>query len=111
MAGPGSPITAHPRVSTTPTAIILQPTILCPLDCTYCYLPQRDLSQRMVPATAETIAAAIPPRWSARAPVGIVWHGSESLAIGRSRLVELLAPFEPLRAQGRIQHVCRRARR
>jgi uncharacterized protein len=109
MDEPGSPTAAHPRLATTPTAIIVQPTSLCPLACTYCYLPQRHLNQQMAPETAAAIAAAIPPRWSARAPVEIVWHGGEPLALGRTRLTALLEPFEPLRARGRIRHVVQTA--
>ncbi|MFD8500408.1 cyclophane-forming radical SAM peptide maturase AmcB [Amycolatopsis sp. NPDC059657] len=95
----------HQRLSGAPTAIILQPTSLCPLNCTYCYLPQRHLSQRMTPTIAAAIAANIPDDWSAQAPVEIVWHGGEPLAIGRERLIELLAPFEQLRTHGRVRHV------
>ncbi|MCU1685215.1 MAG: putative arylsulfatase regulatory protein [Amycolatopsis sp.] len=100
---------AHPLLAAAPSAIILQPTSLCPLNCTYCYLPQRHLNQQMTTDTAAAIAAAIPPHWSARGPVEIVWHGGEPLAVGRSRLTALMEPFEPLRADGRIRHVVQTA--
>lgn len=92
-------------LGSSPSAIIVQPTTFCPLRCTYCYLPKRHLNQRMTPAIARAIADHIPVEWSAQAPVEIVWHGGEPLAIGRARLAELLEPFEPLRDQGRIRHV------
>lgn len=109
MNEPASPTAAHLRLTATPAAVILQPTSLCPLRCTYCYLPQRHLNQQMAPETAAAIATAIPSRWAARAPVEIVWHGGEPLAIGQSRLTALLEPFEPLRTQGRIRHVVQTA--
>lgn len=87
-------LTSHPG------SIILQPTSLCPLACTYCYLPQRHLKQDMTPAVAAAVAAGIEPDWP---PVEIVWHGGEPLAVGPRRLSELLEPFEPLRRGGRVQ--------
>jgi uncharacterized protein len=83
-----------------PGTIVLQPTSLCPLACTYCYLPERDLKQEMSVSTAHSIA----PSWSSSGPIEIVWHGGEPLAIGRTKFTELLEPFEPLRLAGRIQH-------
>ncbi|MGW4215027.1 cyclophane-forming radical SAM peptide maturase AmcB [Lentzea sp. NPDC004789] len=84
-----------------PTKILLQPTSLCPLACTYCYLPERRLRQEMPPATARAIADAIPEHWR---PIEVVWHEGEPLAIGRERFAELLDPFERLRADGKVQH-------
>jgi uncharacterized protein len=43
-----------------PATLILQPTSLCPLACTYCYLPERHLNQEMSPATARAVASGIP---------------------------------------------------
>lgn len=81
--------------------IILQPTSLCPLACTYCYLPERHLKQNMTPAVAATVAAGIEPGASS---IEVVWHGGEPLATGRARFADLLEPFEPLRRAGRVQH-------
>ena len=55
--------TAHPQrawLAAEPAALILQPTSLCNLDCTYCYLPARKLKRDMSPAVAEAIASGIP---------------------------------------------------
>ncbi|HCT75898.1 MAG TPA: hypothetical protein DGT23_04765, partial [Micromonosporaceae bacterium] len=84
--------------------LILQPTSLCPLACTYCYLPERHLKQEMSPAIARAVAGAIPSSWPSTGVLEVVWHGGEPLAIGRTRLVEFLEPFEPLRIAGRVQH-------
>ena len=92
-------------LATKPTAIIMQPTTLCNLDCTYCYLPDRRSRQDMTVAVASAVASVIPESWSGRIKLEIVWHGGEPLVAGRDRLVELLEVFEPLRKAGRIQHV------
>jgi uncharacterized protein len=84
-----------------PDTIILQPTSLCPLACTYCYLPERHRKQDMTPAVTAAIAAGFEPDW---APVEVVWHGGEPLTVGPTRFVELLKPFESLRRAGRVQH-------
>ncbi|MGH3802006.1 MAG: radical SAM protein, partial [Pseudonocardiaceae bacterium] len=88
-------------LTSQPDTIILQPTSLCPLACTYCYLPERHFKQDMAPAVAAAVAAGIQPDW---APIEVVWHGGEPLAIGRARFAELLEQFEPLRQVGRVQH-------
>ena len=88
-------LTAQPRT------IVVQPTTLCPMDCTYCYLLERHLKQEMTPLVATAIAEGIEPSWQ---PVEVVWHGGEPLAVGVKRFVELLAPFESLRRAGRVRH-------
>ncbi|MBV9012744.1 MAG: hypothetical protein JO272_11970 [Pseudonocardiales bacterium] len=93
MLGAGHWLTSRPGT------IIVQPTSLCPLACTYCYLPQRHLKQDMSPSVAAAVAAGIEPDWPL---VEIAWHGGEPLAVGPQRLAALLEPFEPLRRAGRV---------
>lgn len=87
-----------------PNTMILQPTSLCPLACTYCYLPERDRRQEMTPGTAAAIASSIPAQWGKSRPLELVWHGGEPLAIGRAKFERLLEPFEELRAANLIVH-------
>lgn len=101
MTGVRSRLGVRHWLTTQPDTIILQPTSLCPLACTYCYLPERQLRQDMSPAVAAAVAAGIEPDWS---PIEVVWHGGEPLAVGRARFAELLEPFEPLRRASRVQH-------
>ncbi len=84
-----------------PDTIIMQPTTYCPLDCGYCYLLNRHLTQTMTVEVAAAVATGIDPAWE---PVEIVWHGGEPLAVGIDHFTELLAPFELLRRAGRVQH-------
>jgi uncharacterized protein len=74
------------------------------MDCTYCYLLERHLSHQMAPATAEAIASSIPPNWTSPGPLEVIWHGGEPLAVGSACFAQLLAPFEPLRRDGRVRH-------
>ncbi|MFF0270228.1 cyclophane-forming radical SAM peptide maturase AmcB [Kribbella sp. NPDC004536] len=88
-----------------PTTLVLEPTSLCNLDCTYCYLPARKLKRDMSPNVAQAIADGIPPGWPSSGTLEVVWHGGEPLATGVSAMRELLAPFEELRRADRITHV------
>lgn len=88
-----------------PSALILQPTSLCNLDCSYCYLPDRLRKRDMSVAVAEAIVAGIAAGWSTRKPLEIVWHGGEPLTIGTRALREIMAPFEPLRETGRVRYL------
>ncbi|MGH3710855.1 MAG: radical SAM protein [Pseudonocardiaceae bacterium] len=85
--------------------ITLQPTSLCNLDCTYCYLPGRKSKNEMPLPVARAIAAGISSDWVESAPLELVWHGGEPLAAGPILFEELLKHFAPLQNAGLIQHV------
>ncbi|WP_016905810.1 cyclophane-forming radical SAM peptide maturase AmcB [Streptomyces xiaopingdaonensis] len=82
---------------------VLQPTTLCPWDCDYCYLADREQRREMSPHVAEAVAASIRAQGS-RWPVRVVWHGGEPLSLPLSGFERLLSPFETLRSEGRVQH-------
>ncbi|GLK11133.1 radical SAM protein [Streptosporangium carneum] len=84
--------------------LVLQPTTLCNLDCVYCYLPFRRLSNEMSPEVAQAVADSAAELTDPSGPLDIVWHGGEPLALGLRKFGALLAPFEDLRQAGRIQH-------
>lgn len=80
-------------ISSVPSYVIMQPTTLCNLDCTYCYLPHRAADRRMQVEVAEAVAETV-NEWAGQAPrFSVVWHGGEPLATGPRRLGELMAPF------------------
>src|SRR5690242_1418708 len=82
------------EISSVPTYVVMQPTTLCNLDCTYCYLPFRALDGRMPVAVASAVAASV-NEWAADDHrFSVVWHGGEPLAAGRTALAELMAPFQ-----------------
>lgn len=80
-------------ISPIPGYVVLQPTTLCNLDCTYCYLPFRSRNDRMSPATAAAVAASVNDWAAGNDRFSVVWHGGEPLAAGRTALAELMAPF------------------
>jgi len=93
---PAAPLrfTGMRGIAAVPSYVILQPTTLCNLDCTYCYLPHRAADRRMPVAVAEAVAATV-NGWAAAADrFSVVWHGGEPLAAGAAHLAALMAPFE-----------------
>jgi uncharacterized protein len=80
-------------INDVPSYVIMQPTTLCNLDCSYCYLPMRAHDRRMPVAVAEAVAESVNV-WAAAAPrFSVVWHGGEPLAAGRAHLATLMDPF------------------
>jgi uncharacterized protein len=76
-----------------PSYVLMQPTTLCNLDCTYCYLPHRTVERRMSVAVAEATARTV-NAWAEQVErFSVVWHGGEPLAAGREHLAALMAPF------------------
>lgn len=80
-------------IAAIPGYVVLQPTTLCNLDCTYCYLPHRAQDRRMSAQVARAVADSV-NSWAAENDrFSVVWHGGEPLAAGREALAELMAPF------------------
>ncbi|MEV7779866.1 cyclophane-forming radical SAM peptide maturase AmcB [Kitasatospora sp. NPDC088351] len=94
------------RIARRPNMVVVQPDGFCNLNCTYCYLPDRDKRTPMPVAVAEAVARSVAEFADTASPesVEIIWHAGEPLAIGRRRFAELLAPFEPLRQAGLVEH-------
>jgi uncharacterized protein len=80
-------------IAPVPGYVVMQPTTLCNLDCTYCYLPHRALDRRMSVEVARAVAESVNPWAAADTRFSVVWHGGEPLAAGRAHLAELMAPF------------------
>ncbi|REE97682.1 cyclophane-forming radical SAM peptide maturase AmcB [Thermomonospora umbrina] len=83
--------------------VVIQPTTLCNADCSYCYLPDRKVRREMPLHVAQAVADGIAQQDSS-APVEVVWHGGEPLALACERFEALLGPFEDLRRRGRVTH-------
>ncbi|GAA0919012.1 cyclophane-forming radical SAM peptide maturase AmcB [Virgisporangium aurantiacum] len=94
---------AAATVARTFHTLIVQPTTLCNLDCAYCYLPDRTRQRLMSVPVAAACAASVAVQDSDH-PVDVVWHGGEPTATPLEHFRALLAPFEPLRAAGRVRH-------
>ena len=72
--------------------VVIQPTTICNLDCTYCYLPDRRVGRFMSPKTAAALASSISESYDVAA-IEVLWHGGEPLSCGYSRFVALLDEF------------------
>ncbi|MFJ7247084.1 cyclophane-forming radical SAM peptide maturase AmcB [Kitasatospora sp. NPDC098652] len=94
------------RIARRPNVVVVQPDGFCNLNCTYCYLPDRDRRTPMPVSVAEAVAHSIAEfvDTTSPEPIEVVWHAGEPLAVGRRRFAELLAAFEPLRRAGLIEH-------
>jgi uncharacterized protein len=79
-------------IAAVPTYVVMQPTTLCNLDCSYCYLPFRAVDKRMPVEVAAAVAASV-EGFAQAGRFSVVWHGGEPLAAGRDHLAALLAPF------------------
>ena len=82
-------------------SVVLQPTTLCNLNCSYCYLPERRSQFVMSVEVTQALAEDFEQRSN---PVKVLWHGGEPLATGVEAMRALLEPFERLREAGRIKH-------
>jgi len=81
--------------------VVLQPTTLCNLDCSYCYLPDRLKNHKMSLAVARAVASALAASEEKRL---VLWHGGEPLATGIEYFETLLEQFEAARGKGRCEH-------
>ncbi|WP_329105328.1 radical SAM protein [Micromonospora sp. NBC_01699] len=85
-------------IATVPSYVVMQPTTLCNLDCSYCYLPFRADDRKMPVPVAQAVAGPVND-WARSGRFSVVWHGGEPLAAGREHLAALLAPFDD-----RVEH-------
>jgi uncharacterized protein len=62
--------------------LILQSTAFCNLDCSYCYLPHRDVRGAMKPATAARAMQRLREDRLLGPELTVVWHAGEPLTVG-----------------------------
>ncbi len=61
--------------------LVLQPTPFCNIDCSYCYLPDRQSTRRMSPDTLEQTVRWVFVSGLAREPFTVLWHAGEPLVL------------------------------
>jgi uncharacterized protein len=61
--------------------LVVQPTPFCNLDCRYCYLPDRERTDRMTAPVLDAVFRWVFASGLARAPFTVVWHAGEPLAL------------------------------
>jgi uncharacterized protein len=70
-----TPVAPHTRL------LVLQPTPFCNLDCSYCYLPQRDDRSRMGLDTVRLAVRRLREDGLASDGLTVVWHAGEPLVL------------------------------
>jgi uncharacterized protein len=61
--------------------LVVQPTPFCNLDCSYCYLPDRDNKKLMASLTLETLARKVFAADLPAPQLSVVWHAGEPLVV------------------------------
>ncbi len=61
--------------------LILQPTPFCNIDCSYCYMPDRQSTHRMTPATLDQVFRWVFASGLVREPFTLLWHAGEPLVL------------------------------
>jgi uncharacterized protein len=61
--------------------LVLQPTPFCNLDCSYCYLPDRNSRKRMRPEVLHQVFARVFAGGLVEDPLTVVWHAGEPLVL------------------------------
>ncbi|WP_305039906.1 cyclophane-forming radical SAM peptide maturase AmcB [Frankia sp. CIT1] len=84
-----------PPAPATITSVVMQPTPLCNLDCSYCYLPARRSRQLMAPSVARAVATGIEIFNSLQnlQQTEVIWHGGEPLTAGIQHFTHLMDCF------------------
>jgi len=62
--------------------LVIQPTSLCNLDCSYCYLPGRRDPSRMQPRTLDAVLRLALSSRLVRDEIEFLWHAGEPLTAG-----------------------------
>jgi uncharacterized protein len=76
--------------------LVVQPTPFCNLDCSYCYLPDRQSTKQMSPATLEQTFSWVFSSGLVREPFTLLWHAGEPLVVPRAfyeNAIDLLARY------------------
>ena len=78
--------------------LVLQPTPFCNLDCTYCYLPDRDSKRRMSDATLNRVFQSVFSSGIVEKGFTVVWHAGEPMVLPVAyyeRAIEIAAAHNP----------------
>ena len=80
--------------------LVLQSTPFCNLDCSYCYLPQRDSKRRMSAATLERAFGKVFASGFLAFHLTVLWHAGEPLVPGVRYYEDAFAIIDRLRPDG-----------
>src|SRR5271167_1840559 len=61
--------------------LVIQPTPFCNINCSYCYLPDRQSTRRMSPDTLDQTFRWVFASGLVREPFTLLWHAGEPLVV------------------------------
>ncbi len=77
--------------------VVVQPTPFCNINCSYCYLPQRNVTAVMEQRTVEALFTQVFACGWTRDGLTIIWHAGEPLVVPVSFYETAFAAIESLR--------------
>lgn len=85
--------------------VVVQATAFCNINCTYCYLPDRDNKHVIAQSTVERLFEQIFTAGWACPEITVVWHAGEPLVVPVEFYREAFTTIERLRPRGtRVKH-------
>lgn len=84
--------------------LILQPTPFCNINCSYCYLPNRDVKERMSADTFARILERLAESSFVGEKMSFVWHAGEPLALPVNYYRNFFEQIESSPLRGRVSH-------
>ncbi len=85
--------------------VVVQPTPFCNLNCDYCYLPNRDLKERLSLDLIDPIFKAIFTSPFVGEFVDICWHAGEPLAVPISFYEDVFKEIEIANQKYNLQQI------
>lgn len=82
--------------------VVVQPTAFCNINCTYCYLPDRNDKHVIAQSTVTRLFSEIFASGWACPEITVVWHAGEPLAVPVSFYREAFAAIEAMRPKSVI---------
>jgi uncharacterized protein len=93
MSTPASPHDSAPILE----IVVVQPTPFCNINCSYCYLPQRNVTTVMEQSTIANLFEKIFASGWTRDGLTVIWHAGEPLVVPISFYERAFAAIEALR--------------
>ncbi|MGZ5903735.1 MAG: radical SAM protein, partial [Reyranella sp.] len=82
--------------------VVVQPTAFCNINCTYCYLPDRNNKHVIAQSTVTRLFSEIFASGWTCPEITVVWHAGEPLAVPVSFYREAFAAIERMRPESVI---------
>ena len=86
------------------SVLVIQPTAFCNINCSYCYLPDRDSKHVIAQETVlRLLSEVFNSGWSAP-EITVIWHAGEPLVVPVSFYQEVFRAIDAMRPAGVVVH-------